>query len=195
MVNSFNVIEYLNNKSILDYYVFISATSVFDSEYSRPTNVLNWSSIAAYHSLDEGNQSLRIDFPITDIYIEKFSIKSAINRDPLNWVFEGSTDAINFITLHQNENTSLCSEWGYFDPDNTTTGCLGYESKEYPVTQHGFYKSLRIRQTGLDSNGQNYLVFSGLEIYGHIKILSYSCNTSSFLIFNLLRLLFTAIIL
>ena len=196
MVNSFKVIEYLRKRSILDFYVFISATSVYERNnyINWPSNVLDWDSSSMYHSLNNLNQSLRLDFPISNIYVERFFLKSAINRDPYNWDLEGSKDAITFITLYHNENTKLCKEWGSFDQVNTQ-GCLANEVKEYEVIHPDFYKSIRIRQTNKDSNEQNILTFSGIEFYGHIQILSFSLKTSLFFNLHFLKSFFTTFII
>ena len=175
---SYRVIDYLRKRRKLQYYVFISAVANYDN-VSVPTNVLVWETEYMYHSVDLPNQSLRLDFPIESVYIKNFSLKSAINRDPYNWNLEGSTDAVNFVTLYKNVNTKLCVNWSDFDGYNTI-GCLDNEIKEYDVEIPGYYKSIRIRQTGEDSNNQTILALSGIEIIGHIKILKHSCHFSSF---------------
>ena len=139
-----------------------------------------------YHSANIKDQSLRLDFPINDVYIEKFYLKSAINRDPYNWIFEGSKDAVNFIPLYNNTNKKLCDKWELVT-EGDILGCPNNQEKEYSVDFPDFYKSLRIRQTGKDSSNQTILIFSGLDIYGNIKINTFShyikCNIQTIIIY------------
>ena len=179
-MNSYRIIEYLKNKGKLKYYVFVSATSQH-STISTPKNILDWDLSNIYHSQNEKYQSLRLDFPLSNVFIENFSIKTAVNRDPYNWVFEGSYDGTVFTTLYENKAKKLC-EWGAFDSVQTI-GCTENIVNNFNVNKQDYYKSFRIRQTGTDSNNENYLVFSALEIIGKIHLLSFSCYRKNILHF------------
>ena len=169
---SYRVFEYLKRKNKLQYYVFVSATSVWNN-FTYPSNVLDWESNSTlYHSYYGNNQSVRIDFPIERVFVERFFIKSAVNRDPYNWDLEGSIDAVNFTTLYSN-NEKMC-EWDSFDIENTI-GCTENVINEYTVYAPDYYKSIRIKSTGLSSNDDTILAFSGLELYGHIQLIVNSC--------------------
>ena len=165
-MNTYQVFDYLKLKNKIKQYTFFSATS--QGKNNKPSNVINGKNETHYHSLSLPNQSLRIDFPISQVYIEKFRIKTSINRDPYHWLLEGSTDAVNFIELYDNDGIPLCDSWGKFD--NVNTGCTEKVWKEFNVTKPDYYTSIKIRQTGLDSNNETYLVISGLEFIGRIHL-------------------------
>ena len=169
MINSYRVFEYLKKKSKLKYYVFVSATTQYQSYKPnyKPSTIFDFDTDYFYHSLNAPNQSLRLDFPLTDVYIERFIMQSATNRDPFNWIIEGSKDAVHFSTLYENVETKLCDEWNIFDGENL--GCTTKDIKSYENDQPDYYKSIRIKQTGKDSNNQTILAFSGLDFYGRIR--------------------------
>ena len=173
-MSSYRIFEYLKKKRVIDYYLLVSAESEL-SVNGKPNNLLEWDSSPIYHSKNKINQYVRFDFPISMVYIENFSIKTARNRDPYNWVFEGSKDSTNFETLYENTAKKLC-EWIEFD-NIGTRGCTQIITHSFSVNNSDYYKSFRLRQTGSDSNNENFLVLSALEIIGSINLIQNTCIT------------------
>ena len=167
-MDNYRVFEKLQQSNIsFSHYVFVSASSLL-LEY-HPMNVVDWSSSSMYHSLDVINTFIRFDFPTSPVYVEKFVLRSSINRDPYNWVLEGSTDSVNFITLYENIAKKLCDEWIKFDSVNT--GCKSIETKTYNLSEPGTFVSLRIRIFDSGSaNNQYFLILSGVDFIGRINI-------------------------
>ena len=180
-MTSYRVIDYLQKHHIAQYYVFVWATSNISS-LSIPINILNWNSVYIYHSANKENQYIRLDFPLSNVFIESFSIRTAVNRDPYNWVFDASRNATNFDILYENKAQKLC-EWAKFDGVNT--GCVKNEVRNFSVSSTNLYKSFRLRQTGNDSNGENYLIVNSIEIIGRITIIhiSLKCKRYSFFMY------------
>ena len=51
------------------------------------------------------------------------------------------------------------------------------EEKTFSI-EPGYYQSIRMIQTGTDSNGQHYLTLSGIEFLGRIDIMPFTCFSS-----------------
>ena len=166
----YKVFDYLIHKKQVKQYLFLSATSQYLTR--KPSNILKWDGVH-FHSLSGPNQTLRMDFPVSQVYIEKLKILTSINRDPTHWVFEGSEDGISFITLVDNTDGKPMCEW-------VTNGslliCNNNIENEFNVTTPGYYTSLRMRQTGLDSSGSQYLIVAAIEIIGKIRLAISRCS-------------------
>ena len=162
-------------------FVFTSASSNY--EYSviygdvGPHNVLDPSNSTIYHSdylIYPYFSYFRIDFPISPLYIESFYFLTGINRDPYNWVLEGSNNTVDFITLYNNTNQKIC-EWGPFD--SQTPGCMNITKFEGNITEElrGYYTSIRFRQTNYSSANDNCLVINQIDFIGHIHSYAFTC--------------------
>ena len=182
----YKVIEYLRKKGILEKYVVMSATSNYLSS-DNPYNLLDWETNSRYHSLKLSGQSVSIEFAISPIYVEKLMMFAANCRDPYHWVLEGSQNRRDFTVLVTNNGVPLCT-WTRFD--GNTFRCSKMENKTYNVSPTGFYKTLRIRSTGTDSNNEKYLVFTGIEFIGKIQTKLCSLNYQRKFIKKLLLFVF-----
>ena len=190
-MESYKVFEAIKARNSLKGYVFTSASSQYNNQ--TPANVIDWKGYPFYHSLNKENQWLRIDFPISPVYIEKFLILTGTNRDPYHWLLEGSNDTVNFDTIYENDGIPLCEPWGKFDENNI--GCTDNVNKSFDVTTPGYYTSIRLRQTGLDSQNNTYLVIAALEIIGRIHFYTPSNHIMHCFSVIHFHILFTAIFL
>ena len=175
---SYRIIKKLKNANVLNYYAFVSATSIYiypDGQMSKnfPSNLFEWDIDNHYHSQNIENQSIRIDFTASKPYLEKILIKTTRNRDPYNWKVEGSQNGSEFIELYRNENTKLC-DWGLFD--GFAIGCLENEEKSFELSQKDYYQSIKLMQIGFDSNNQRFLVLSAIDFEGTISIKKLTCR-------------------
>ena len=112
------------------------------------TNVNNW-----YCSTNSLNNWVQFSFPNATFEIENYSILQHKGPDYLlkSYEFEGSYDNMNFITLDaKSEMIVSHSQW-------------------YTFSVSGNYPIYRIRNTGFDSNGDNFFVMSSFELYGTYK--------------------------
>lgn len=161
--------------SLINSYVSTESSSIYsDNQYYSSSKLLVWDNNELFHSKSESGGYVRFDFNYGAPYIEKFMLKSAVNRDPLNWVLEGSRDGIHFTKIYTNEGTKLC-QWGLFD--KVTTGCINKEEKTYELNRKSNYRSIKFKQTGLDSNNQSFIVLSAIDFIGNFHyIVSTYCK-------------------
>lgn len=86
-------------------------------------------------------------------YVLRHGSKMATNQIR-NWVFEGSADNSRFDVLSTHTN------------DETLRGS-GFASASWPVSgTETPYRYFRVRQTGPNSTGDDFLVLCGIELYG-----------------------------
>ena len=145
-------------------YVYLSSLDIIDgTQKNGPWNLLkNDSSI--YHSSPGTGKWIRFDFAISPLYIKGFVLQSSYNRDPLNWVLEGSNDTINYIVIYTNSGTPLCPE---LIENQGVRMCKDLTAKEYYISKPVIYTSYRIRNTGMSSGDSGYLILSAVDFIGH----------------------------
>ena len=168
----YRIIERLTKQNLLKSYIYVTSKTFLIVEtldrYSFASSKLLDLDDSSYFHSDEGpNQSFRIDFINSHPYIEKIALKTANHRDPYHWKIEGSIDGSYFVDLVVNDDP-LC-EWGIIDVLWGGTGCVRIEEKEFEV-EKGYYQSIRLTQTGKDSNNQSFLILTGIEFIGSISI-------------------------
>ena len=177
----YKIIEKLQRTKLLAYTVYASSTSYYVSSVGTKLSakrVIDFTN-SYFHSLNKINQSFRIDFINSNPYIEKIILTSAIQRDPYHWKIEGSTDGSYFVDLVINNGKKLC-KWGtptVLETSPPGIGCEENEEKTFSI-EPGYYQSIRMIQTGTDSNGQHYLTLSGIEFLGRIDIMPFTCFSS-----------------
>lgn len=163
--NSLNgIIDYLTNESggnVSDNGT-VKVTSISEQSFYQAKNVVDlYNAGNGFISNNVGNVWLKYDFIEKKICPTCYTIKSRHNSDahhPRSWVIEGS-------------NTDEESDWEILDKqDNNETlhgknTCYTFKINE----QDKYYRYLRIRQTGKNSNGYDYFCFAGLEYFGKIR--------------------------
>jgi hypothetical protein len=115
------------------------------------------SGLKGFATANAANSWICIDFKGRRIIPTHYSIRTRTDYDASSlrsWVIEGSND---------------CQEWILLDTrqDNQTMNGLGRVAT-FSVANSCFVRSIRIRQTGPNSNGDHYLVFKSLEFFGTI---------------------------
>lgn len=178
----YKIIEKLHRTKLLRYTVYTSSTSYHTTSVGQilSSEKLIDLNNSFFHSKGEINQSFRIDFINSHPYIEKILLTSPIQRDPYHWKIEGSTDGSYFDDLVINDGENLC-KWGYPEVLQSTPpgiGCEKNEEKEFDVLKPGYYQSIRMTQTGVDSNNEHYLILSEIEFIGRIDITPFTCFSS-----------------
>jgi hypothetical protein len=102
---------------------------------------------------------IQVDLRTYELRCNRYSIRNitATTTNLRNWQFQGSKDAITWVTLDaQTNNTtiSVASTWYNFNVNNV-----------------GFYRYFRIQSTGKDSSGSSdYVALGELELYGKLRI-------------------------
>jgi hypothetical protein len=74
---------------------------------------------------------------------------------PINWMLEGSVDG---------------TEWVELDRQNNCRDVVGLNrSKTFSRSGDGFFQLIRLRQTGKESSGSDYLQVSAIELFGTLR--------------------------
>jgi hypothetical protein len=110
-----------------------------------------------FYSANQTNQWICYDFGDSRIKPTHYSIRSRYDSGsgdfhPKSWDVEGSVD---------------CNQWEEVDSrDNNNDLNAQNVVRLFAVTHSSEYRSLRLRQTGPNHAGTNYLVISGFDIFG-----------------------------
>lgn len=143
----------------------ITASSENNDTRRNPKHVVefNDNKNKFFRSKNLENLWLSYDFKNRKVRPTSYSIRSKPydygDFHPKNWVIEGS-------------NTG--NEWKILDSRQEITSLNGnnlastFQIQE-KLEKNEFYRFLRIKQTGLNASGSNYLGFSSLEYFGSIK--------------------------
>lgn len=125
---------------------------------NHPKNAVDYERNNIYHSKNQCDSYIVIDFKDKSIQVSGYLIQSA-NEDSVhlkNWVIEVSENGRNWIEIDRQTNHSKLN---------------GFNNKKlfYIKKPHRkFYKFLRLRETG-ESWNQNYIGFTFIELYGKIQ--------------------------
>eukprot|EP00479_Gromia_sphaerica_P015425 TRINITY_DN978_c0_g1_i1.p1 TRINITY_DN978_c0_g1~~TRINITY_DN978_c0_g1_i1.p1 ORF type:complete len:280 (-),score=37.67 TRINITY_DN978_c0_g1_i1:65-904(-) len=127
------------------------------------------------YTRNQPNQTIEIDLGdevllTPNYYTIRHGFTSA-NYYPRNWNLEGSDDGRHWdvIKAHSNE-TAI----------NTPQAAASFEIDENEIECDGLpqYSRFRVRNTGADHSGSNYLMVCGIELYG--KLFTHSQHGSEF---------------
>ena len=195
MTTNVKILEFIRRKKLKpEKCIYLSSLDVIynDPKANGPLNLLkNDSSI--YHSVSGTDKWVSFDFAISPLYLSGFILTSSQNRDPLNWVLEGSNDTITYKTVYTNQGEKLCPE---LINNNGIQMCAHHYSKEYTLNNPTIYTSYRIRNTGMSTGDSGYLILSAVEFIGHftdfpiLTCYHYSKIDRNFLIILILVIIF-----
>jgi hypothetical protein len=137
----------------------IIAVSASSNDGHREKNVADLEVDNCFISLNSVNQWLCYDFKAMTIKPTHYSIRSYCNGgpgdyNPKNWVIEGSQDGNSWIELDRQDNNNE------LNGRNLT--------RTFSISRSEEVRMIRIRQTGLNHAGDQYLMFSSFEIFGHL---------------------------
>ena len=139
--------------------VEVTESSVGSSNKPRE-KVFDYSWTEAFYTGNVPNSWICVDFKKTKIALTHYTIKSQSNTNssrPLQWVLEGS-------------NTKNDSDWTELDSRNTDDLRPSLATVTYQLEQPSQpLRYFRIRQTGVNSYGNNYLAITSLEFFGQIR--------------------------
>jgi hypothetical protein len=124
-------------------------------------NVADFGAPSLFHSANEPNQWICYDFRDMSVIPTHYSIGSnqdgRVNGHNLkSWVVEGSGDGIVWIPLDIRENNNDLN-----DRDVV---------RSFPVARSVRCKLIRLRQTGKNHGGNDYLVISSFELFGSLIV-------------------------
>jgi hypothetical protein len=132
------------------------AASAFDSSY-YPKNAVDLGNATFFQAPNQPNQWLRYDFINRRVKLTDYSIAAHTNNYFLrSWVVEGSNDGDDGHWI------SLDSRSGNTDANS------GHLITTFNVASSDFYRFIRLRQTGVNANGNHYLILHGFEVFGFV---------------------------
>ena len=154
------IFRYLTNKTGGNIHdnktIEISSNSISGS--CHPKNSLDYQNSNIYHSNYDKETYVCIDFKDKSVQISSYSIKSASGNlvHLKNWSIEVSENGQNWTEIDSRSN------------DSALNGCGNKARFDIKKPQNGFYRFMRLRETGDEWNG-NIIGFELFELYGKLK--------------------------
>ncbi|KAK8847913.1 hypothetical protein M9Y10_018961 [Tritrichomonas musculus] len=160
------IISYLRNESSskLENKVVITSSSIYHNEAKfNPKNVTFYDDKEKWFcSQDDKNSWICFDFKEHRVCPSYYTLKSANwgpnNGHPKNWVIEGSADNSSWRLLDEQSNCCIL---------NGREIVHSFKIKNFDSNSEFNY--IRMRQTGPNWCGDDYLGFKSFEIYGVLK--------------------------
>lgn len=141
--------------------VKVTSSSIYDSSQTA-RNAVDLNDMNHYFSSDdEENSWLKYDFVNRKVKPTHYSIRTRHDygkgrQHPKNWVIEGSNEGKEWMVLDSHFDETCLD-------DKNVTHTFKIDDDLMP---YNGYRYLRIRQTGKNTAGKNYLIFSALEYFG-----------------------------
>lgn len=147
----------IHDKGVVD----ISSNSIFgDDADHHPKNLVDYDNNNCYESSNQENSKVIFDFKNRAIQLTNYSIKTYNNqqntRHLKNWTIEVSNDEDDWIEVDSHTND---------DSVNDSYKVATFDTKEL----EGFYRFVRLRQTGENWIHDFDTYICQLEFYGKIK--------------------------
>lgn len=148
----------VHNKGIVN----VTSSSISNSRFDYYAVDLNDENF--YFCSDNKEDSwLQYDFKNFRVHPTHYSLRSSNHYSKgqynlISWIIEGSNTGENWIELDSQSNV--------YDLDGINM-VKTFEIKN-PTKSNEFFRFLRIRETGKDSYGDNYMLFSALEYFGSL---------------------------
>jgi E3 ubiquitin-protein ligase HECTD1 len=146
----------LHEKGIVE----VSASGTFWSDIP-PKEVVDFkSSLQGFATPNVANSWIQIDFRNYRLIPTHYSVRNRIDVDGnhlRNWVVEGSEDGTTWIELDRHENDCVLRGVG-----GAHTFSISHPSR-FPMI-----RMIRLHQTGVNSNGNDWLVLKSIEFFGQL---------------------------
>jgi hypothetical protein len=137
--------------------VVVTASNQYNDTTCAAKNAVDLTASSFFGSHNQVNQWICYDFGDSRIKPTHYAIRSRYDarsgwRHPKSWVIEGSID---------------CHQWEEVDRRGNNDDLNAQNVvRLFTVTHSSEYRSLRLRQTGPNHNGSNFLTISGVEFFG-----------------------------
>lgn len=143
-------------------FVKVTASSINGSYHPKNAVDLD-NSDNFFHSYNVENTWLQYDFLKRKVIPTHYSIRSwGLNgkggHHPKNWVIEGSNDSVNWKNLDSQQNVEFLNDSKAFHT---------FDIKNVLESKEGF-RYLRMRCTGPDCIGDNFMILSAVEYFGNL---------------------------
>ena len=133
----------------------ITTSSVY-SNY-KTESVVDLGTDTCFCSKNEPNQWICYDFKEQRVSPTSYSMRTGLNSQPRFWVLEVSNDGSEWEVADRRENEELNGE---------------HVTRNFTISapSSGAFRFVRLRQTGENYSGGNYLDISSLEIFGRFPL-------------------------
>jgi hypothetical protein len=146
----------ISGGNVHDLGVVVADASSIQSSYMAKHAFDLQNKNSAFHSQNQPNSWIRDDFKSARVIPTHYAISSYIGgqgkNNPKSWCFEVSADGDSWTEVHRCTNNN----------DLNGAGLIG----TFAVTKSVKSRFIRFRQTGKNHSNNDYLLLSGLEIFG-----------------------------
>jgi hypothetical protein len=157
------IISYLTRKHschVLDSNVIsITASSVGDAQNYPLRHVADFENRTLFHTQNTPNSWICYDFKDMRVVLTHYSVRSRRDTNGYHlrsWILEGSIDCESWVEMdHHTNDLSLNSQ-----------GAIA----TFSISSSSNYQYIRLRQMGVNSSGNNYLILNAIEFYGTLTI-------------------------
>jgi hypothetical protein len=141
--------------------VSITASSFFNAQSYPLRDVADFQNRNLFLTNSVANSWICYDFKDMRIKVTQYSIRTRYNYNGNHlrcWTLEGSKDGLTWMAIDDRKNDSSLNGQGVIST--------------FPIStkfEEGF-RMIRLRQTGKDSSGCDYLTVSAIEFFGVLEI-------------------------
>jgi hypothetical protein len=133
--------------------ISVSASSVYSSNQAK--NAADLQSTNCFHSTNNPNQWLCYDFKDRRVQPTHYSIHAySSNYFLRSWIIEGSLNNSEWISLDERT--------------NNTEADSSHPIVTFTISRSMKCRFIRLRQTGVNQNGNHYLILFAFEVFGHL---------------------------
>jgi hypothetical protein len=176
IINDRTYLEFVDDKGPLDgiiaYLTQYCGGNVDDKNFVKITasstdrgnckTLADFGIISEFHTNNTPNSWVSYDFQRMKVIVTSYSIRSrpeSASHFPLSWILEGSRDGTNWVELDRRENDSTfkqASQIAHFECRRTDSQAM---------------RMIRLRLTGKNSHGYDFLCISGFEVFGRVSMI------------------------
>jgi hypothetical protein len=160
------IISYLTRKHnchVLDNNVIsITASSVGNTESCPLRYVADFENWTMFYTQNIPDSWICYNFKDMRVTLTHYSVRSRRDSDChhlRSWILEGSIDCKSWVKIDLHTNDSSLNGQGAI--------------ATFPISFSSRYQYIRLRQIGVNSNGDHYLVVNAIEFYGTLTISKY----------------------
>jgi hypothetical protein len=122
-------------------------------------NIVDFDNLLCAHTNSEPNAWICYDFKDRRVNVTHYSLRARNDSGSnhlMNWMIEGSVDG---------------REWVELDRRNDCRDLLGTNrSATFSTSKTGYFRQIRLRQTGKESSGYDYLTVGAFELFGSLRL-------------------------
>jgi hypothetical protein len=162
--NQDGIISYLTNRfegHVIDRnIVSITASSFVNRQMYPLRHVADFENQSGFCTENKANSWICYDFKNIQIKVTHYSIRTLRNGDTQHlrsWTLEGSTDGLNWVKIDDRQNDTSLDGTGVI---STFSISEGFQEE---------FRMIRLRQTGKNSGGGNFLTVNAIEFFGVLK--------------------------